>query len=92
MHALLETIVLTSSPSSKEVARVSDPTTPAEADPDAGGDDAADAEERDVIPDESTLLGASGVETEVLAELARAEGQMNDPSVPDDPDGDGAQV
>ena len=41
------------------------------------GDDASEEDER--IPDESTLLGASGVEAEVLAELARAEGRMNDP-------------
>jgi hypothetical protein len=58
-------------------------------DPDAGdGDDDAD----DTPPDESTLMGASGVEAEVLAELARAEGEMSDPSAPDNPDAAGAQV
>ncbi|MBJ7594621.1 MAG: hypothetical protein JF886_07115 [Candidatus Dormibacteraeota bacterium] len=30
------------------------------------------------IPDESTLVGRTGVEGQVLAELARAEGQMSD--------------
>lgn len=44
-------------------------------------------------PDESTLLGASGVEQEVLAELARAESELNDPNAPDEPDDEkGAQV
>ena len=43
-------------------------------------------------PDESVLLGATGVEEEVLAELARAEGQLSDPNAPDDPDEEGAQV
>jgi hypothetical protein len=51
-----------------------------------------DPEPDDAIPDESTLLGAVGVEAEVLAELARAEAKMNDPSAPDDPDAAGAQV
>jgi len=31
-------------------------------------------------PDDSYLLGAPGVETEVLAELARAEASLHDPS------------
>jgi hypothetical protein len=45
------------------------------------------------IPDESTLLGKVGVEEEVLAELARAEAKLSDPSAPDDdPDAAGAQV
>jgi hypothetical protein len=43
-------------------------------------------------PDESTLLGESGVEEEVLAELARAEARLSDPSAADDPDATGAQV
>jgi hypothetical protein len=30
-------------------------------------------------PDESYLVGATGVEEEVLAALARAEAEMNDP-------------
>jgi hypothetical protein len=55
-------------------------------DPDAG--DGKD----DTPPDESTLMGSTGVEAEVLAELARAEGEMSDPSAPDDPDAAGAQV
>jgi hypothetical protein len=33
-------------------------------------------------PDESTLLGATGVEEEVLAEAARAEAELNDPAAP----------
>ena len=44
------------------------------------------------IPDESTLMGGSGVEEEVLAELARAEATMSDSSAPDDADARGAQV
>ncbi len=44
------------------------------------------------IPDESGLMGRSGVEEEVLAELARAEARMSDGSAPDDPDARGAQV
>ena len=44
------------------------------------------------IPDESTLMGRSGVEEEVLAELARAEATMSDSSAPDDADARGAQV
>ncbi|MBV8527440.1 MAG: hypothetical protein JOZ75_03915 [Candidatus Dormibacteraeota bacterium] len=58
--------------------------------------DAADEDESDLEnepPDESTLLGASGVEAEVLAELARAEGELSDPNAPDEPDDEkGAQV
>jgi hypothetical protein len=60
--------------------------------PDEDADDATDAPAADVIPDESTLLGKVGVEAEVLAELARAEGEMNDPDATDDPDAAGAQV
>jgi hypothetical protein len=44
------------------------------------------------IPDESVLMGKVGVEAEVLAELARAEARLADPSAPDDPDASGAQV
>ena len=68
-------------------------TTPAdETDRDDGSEGAA-AEDKDArIPDESTLLGKSGVEEEVLAELARAEAKLHDPSAPDDPDAAGAQV
>jgi hypothetical protein len=56
-------------------------------------DDAVPADDsHEPIPDESTLLGKVGVEEEVLAELARAEAKMSDPSAPDDPDAAGAQV
>jgi hypothetical protein len=66
-------------------------TTPAEeTDLDDGAEETAAEDES--IPDESTLLGKIGVEEEVLAELARAESKMNDPSAPDDPDAAGAQV
>lgn len=44
------------------------------------------------LPDESGLLGKVGIEEEMLAELARAEAKMSDPSAPDDPDAAGAQV
>ena len=60
---------------------------------DAGtaGEDEPDLENEP--PDESTLLGATGVEEEVLAELARAEAELSDPNAPDEPaDGEGAQV
>ena len=64
---------------------------------DAAGIDKPDAEpvgnDDDRIPDESTLVGAEGVEEEVLAELARAQAKLSDPSAPDDdPDAKGAQV
>lgn len=66
-------------------------TTPAEEnDLDNGSEGTADEDEP--IPDESILLGRVGVEEEVLAELARAEAKLNDPSAPDDPDAAGAQV
>ena len=72
---------------------MSDPTgSPDNPGPADGSDDAAETEEHQPIPDESTLMGVSGVEAEVLAELARAEGKMSDPSAPDDPDAEGAQV
>ena len=61
-------------------------------DPGDGSDDVSDTEPDDAPPDESTLMGATGVEAQVLAELARAEGEMSDPSAPDDPDAAGAQV
>jgi hypothetical protein len=47
---------------------------------------------REPVPDESILLGKVGVEEEILAELARAEAKMSNPSAPDDPDAAGAQV
>ncbi len=43
-------------------------------------------------PDESVLLGSTGVEAEVLAELARAEAEMNDPQGNADENDDGAVV
>jgi hypothetical protein len=49
------------------------------------------SEDSHPIPDESTLLGKSGVQEEVLAELARAEAEMSKPSG-DDSDATGAQV
>jgi hypothetical protein len=49
------------------------------------------SEDSHPIPDESTLLGKSGVQEEVLAELARAEAEMSRPSG-DDSDATGAQV
>jgi hypothetical protein len=42
--------------------------------------------------DDSYLLGATGVEEQVLAELARAEASINDPEESDDADTDGAVV
>ncbi len=42
------------------------------------------------IPDESTLLGKTGVQQEVLAELARAEAEMSNSS--EGSDATGAQV
>ena len=58
--------------------------------------DTADEDESDLEnepPDESTLLGATGVEEEVLAELARVEAELSDPNAPDEPaDEKGAQV
>jgi hypothetical protein len=69
-------------------------TTESTGDPDLGdsSEDVSDPEAADTIPDESTLIGAVGVEAQVLAELARAEAKMSDPSAPDDPDAEGAQV
>jgi hypothetical protein len=68
-------------------------TTPADqTDLDDGSEGTAAEDEHERIPDESTLLGRVGVEEEVLAELARAEAKLNDPSAPDDPDAAGAQV
>jgi len=49
------------------------------------------SEDSHPVPDESTLLGKSGVQEEVLAELARAEAEMSKPSG-DDSDATGAQV
>lgn len=47
----------------------------------------------DEPPDESELMGKSGVEQEVLAELARVESELADPNAPAEPEGEeGAQV
>jgi hypothetical protein len=45
----------------------------------------------DKPPDESYLLGATGVEDQVLAELARAEAELHDPEENAD-ENDGAVV
>lgn len=44
--------------------------------PEAGSDS---EDEEAPPPDDSFLLGAAGVEEQVLAELARAEASLNDP-------------
>ena len=51
-----------------------------------------DQPEDDEPPDESTLLGKAGVEEEVLAELARAEAEMQGKAPADESDDRGAQV
>jgi hypothetical protein len=71
---------------------MSDLTSADETDPDDGSEGTAADEPDEPVPDESTLLGRVGVEEEVLAELARAEAKLSDPSAPDDPDAAGAQV
>ncbi len=54
--------------------------------------DAPDTEEEHSPPaDDSYLLGAEGVEEQVLADLARAEAALNDPDGPAD-ESDGAVV
>ena len=58
-------------------------------DPPAAASDSEADESRPA--DDSFLLGASGVETEVLAELARAEASLHDPSGVDD-ESEGAVV
>ena len=64
------------------MAAMTEPTPdPAETPDDTLSDD-------DRPPDESTLVGAEGVEAEVLAELARAEGEM----AAGEDDDEGAQV
>ena len=53
---------------------------------------ASDSDEEDAPPtDDSFLLGASGVEEQVLAELGRAEASLNDPEEAAD-ESDGAVV
>jgi hypothetical protein len=52
---------------------------------------ADDEESSDPPPDESVLLGSTGVEEQVLAELARAEAELNDPQEHAD-ENDGAVV
>jgi hypothetical protein len=71
---------------SHEVSKMAEPT-------DDGVDEDDDAPVIESgIPDESTLLGASGIEQEVLAEAARAEGELADPSHDDGEEDDGSQV
>lgn len=54
--------------------------------------DASDTEDEPSPPaDESYLLGAAGVEEQVLADLARTEAELNDPDEPAD-ESDGAVV
>jgi hypothetical protein len=54
--------------------------------------DSSDSSDEESPPaDDSYLLGATGVEEQVLAELARAEASINDPEEHDD-DSDGAVV
>jgi hypothetical protein len=60
------------------------PSDPTAAPPESSDDESHPA-------DDSYLLGASGVEEQVLAELARAEASINDPEEPDD-DSEGAVV
>jgi len=60
------------------------PSDPSAAAPDSEIDESPPA-------DDSFLLGASGVETDVLAELARAEAGLHDPSGAAD-ESDGAVV
>ncbi len=65
--------------------------------PESVGNDASGQETdadsgTDPIPDESTLVGRMGVEGQVLAELARAEGQMSDGGEMDEEDDRGVRV
>jgi hypothetical protein len=54
--------------------------------------DSSDSPDEESPPaDDSYLVGATGVEEQVLAELARAEASINDPKEHDD-DSDGAVV
>jgi hypothetical protein len=54
--------------------------------------DSSDSSDEESPPaDDSYLLGATGVEEQVLAELARAEASISDPEEHDD-DSDGAVV
>ena len=46
----------------------------------------------DQPPDESTLLGKSGVEEEVLAELARAEAELSEGKEEDESEARGTQL
>jgi hypothetical protein len=48
--------------------------------------------EEEPVPDESTLLGRSGVQDEVLAELARAEAEMSGAADEAESDATGTQV
>ncbi len=71
---------------------MSDPRAPSDR---ADVDDEAEAPidtAHESVPDESSLMGKVGIEEEILAELARAEAKMSDPTAPDDPNAAGAQV
>ncbi|HKR98740.1 MAG TPA: hypothetical protein VJU79_04420 [Candidatus Dormibacteraeota bacterium] len=59
--------------------------------PDTTDEDETEPED-DRPPDESTLLGAGGVESEVLAEAARAEAQLAGEDDDAEVDDEGAQV
>jgi hypothetical protein len=58
---------------------------------DPATDTSGSSDEESPPADDSYLLGATGVEEQVLAELARAEASINDPEEPDD-DSAGAVV
>lgn len=63
----------------------------ADENPPTDASDAEDEDEQSPPPDDSYLIGAEGVEEQVLAELARAEAALNDPDEPAD-ESDGAVV
>jgi hypothetical protein len=65
---------------------------PGSSEPSSDPADSSDSPDEESTPaDDSYLLGATGVEEQVLAELARAEASINDPEEHDD-DSDGAVV
>jgi hypothetical protein len=66
-------------------------TSASPSDPAAAPSDSVEEEAESHPADDSYLLGATGVEEQVLAELARAEASINDPEEPDD-DSEGAVV
>jgi hypothetical protein len=65
---------------------------PGSSEPSSDPADSSDSPDEESPPaDDSYLLGATGVEEQVLAELARAEASISDPEEHDD-DSDGAVV